>query len=264
MTTRTSRRRREIVLIGMILAAGVALGDRVIFKDGTIMEAVSIRFRASTQEYIVQTQQATVPIPAARVERVEVPKPPALDQAMADIRSGKYDAAIPVLEKIVQDYQGLEWDNQARDGLGMAFLGKRDFRRALAVYRELFTALPAERIPLAVRRRYWQALQGAEQYAILKRELDDAIAKAPRDVAAMAQLMRGDMYAAQGQKNDALLDYLRTVILYEKERESRPEALFKAAKLLEELRDPRAADLRKMLTSEFPNHPYARQVSAGG
>jgi len=256
-------RRLGRMLLGVVFAAGAAVADRVFMKDGSVLEAVSVRYRASSQEYIVQTQQATLPIPASRVDRVEVPKPPALDQAMADIRAGKYDAAIPVLEKIVQDYQRLEWDNQARDGLGMAYLGKRDFRKALAMYREMMEGMPAERIPLAVRRRYWQALQGAEQYALLKRELDEAIAKAPRDVAAMAQLMRGDMYAAQGQKNEALLDYLRTVILYEKEKENRPEALFKAARMLEELRDPRAADLRKMLTNEFPNHPYARQATAG-
>ncbi len=71
------------------------------------------------------------------------------------------------------------------------------------------------------------------------------------------------MFLAQGQKNEALLDYLRTVILYEKEASVRPEALFKAAGLLEELRDPRAAELRKKLAEEYPNSPYVKKGAGG-
>ena len=105
-----------------------------------------------------------------------------------------------------------------------------------------------------------ELLEGAQQFSTLKTELDTVIAGGNRDMAALAQLIRGDMYLAQGQKQDALYDYLRTVVLYEQVKEVQPEALFKAAQMLEELRDPRATDLRKKLVADFPASDYAKRV----
>ena len=123
--------------------------------------------------------------------------------------------------------------------------------------------MPAERIGLGIRRRYWESLKGAEQYVQLKKELEDQIASGLRDSAALAQLLRGDMFLAQGQKNEALLDYLRTVVLYEQVKEIQPEALLKASRLLEELRDPRAADMKKKLIATYPNSAEAKKAAGG-
>ena len=100
----------------------------------------------------------------------------------------------------------------------------------------------------------------SQQYASLKKELDEVIATGPRDMASIALLARGDMLLAQGQKQDALYDYLRVRVLYQNVAELQPEALFKAAQMLEELRDPRAADLRKTLVTEYRDSEYAKRV----
>ncbi len=260
MKTRMGVGFRLAVAAALLVVAAGSRADQLVLKNTTVMEAKSIRFKASTQEYIVTTVEGTiVPVPAKSVDHAVVPRPPTLDPAIAAVNSGKFDAAIAPLEQLVTEYQGLEWDNVARDVLGMAYLGKKDFKKAVALYKEILDNMPIERISLSVRRHYWEALKGAELYTQLKKDLDEVIAKGPRDTAAMAQLLRGDMYLAQGQKNEALLDYLRTVILYEKETTILPEALYKAAGLLEELRDPRAGELRKKLKADFPNSPYANK-----
>ena len=76
-----------------------------------------------------------------------------------------------------------------------------------------------------------------------------------------AQIMRGDIRQAQGQIEGAVMDYLRTVVLYEAERDAQPEALYKAAEGLDKPRDPRARALYKKLTSEYPSSPYAAKAS---
>jgi tetratricopeptide (TPR) repeat protein len=246
--------------------AGLALqgrADQLIMKNKTVMEAKSIRFKPSTQEYIVITEESTVPVPAKNVERAVVPKPAALDKAAADITAGKYADAIAPLETIVSEMAGLEWDNVARDLLGQALLGKKDARKAVATYKEIVDTLPPERVLLLWRRHYWESLKAAEMFAVLKVDLEKVISAGSRDTAALAQLMRGDMYAAQGQKNEALLDYLRTVILYEKVVELQPEALYKSAVLLDELRDPRAAELKKKLAQDYGASPYAKKMTGG-
>jgi TolA-binding protein len=249
-------------VIAAVMAAS-AQADQLIMKNGNVLDGKSIRFKKSTGEYIVQTDVATTPVKAAQVDRAIVPKPPTLDPAAAAIQAGKYADAIAPLETIVSDFEGLEWDNVARDLLGQALIGKKDGKRAVSVYKDLIDSVPADRMPLIWRRHYWEALKSAEMYAVLKTDLDKVIGGGTRDMAALAQLLRGDMYAAQGQKTEALYDYLRTRILYEKVADLQPEALYKAALLLEELRDPRAADLKKTLTQDYGSSPYAKKLAGG-
>lgn len=248
----------------VVLGAGEAAADRIILKKGgQSIEAKSIRYRKSSDEFIVQTDASTMPVPRRDVDRVEVAKPEKYDQAIQLVQTAKYDAAIPLLQEIVDGFEKLEWDDLARDALAQAYAGKADFRKTVSLYKEILASVPPERVTLALRRRYWAALIGAQQYSTLKTELDSAMGQGSREVAAIAQMMRGDMYLAQGQKQDALLDYLRTVVLYEQVKEVQPEALAKAARQLEELRDPRAAELRKKLAAEYPNSPQAKQAAGG-
>jgi len=253
---------------GALLLAALTVAaqeNQLIMKNtGQVIEAKSIRYRASSDEYIVLgLNDATFPVPARNVERAIVPRPPALDPAIAAVNGGRFDAAIAPLEKVIMDYQGFDWAFIARDVLGQALMGKKEFRRAVSTYKAILDGMPAEQIGLGVRRRYWESLKGAEQFSLLKSELEKTITAGPREAAALAQLLRGDMYLAQGQKTEALLDYLRTVILYEQVKEVQPEALFNAAQLLDELRDPRAADLKKKLRENFSASPFAKRISGG-
>lgn len=248
----------------LAIAALESRADRVILKSGQVIEAKSIRFRPSNQEYSVVTlDNITTPIPAKNVETVETPKPAALDAAQASVAAGKYDAAIGPLDTIITENVGLEWDNTARDLLAQAYLGKKDAKKAVSLYKEYLENVPADKVPLDVRRRYWDSLKSAEMFPSLQSDLEKVIKDGPRPMAALAQMMRGEMYAAKGQKNEALLDYLRTVLLYEDVKQIQPEALFKASQLLDELRDPRAAELRKKLAQDYPNSPYAKKAAGG-
>ncbi len=263
MKTRMETGCRLTFAAALLMVAAELRADQLIMKNGQVMEAKSVRFKSSTLEYIVTTADSTVPVAAKLVDHAVVPRPPALDAAIANVDAGKYDAAIAALETVVTENTGLEWDNVARDVLGQAYMGKKDGKKAVSTYKEILENVPVERVTLGIRRHYWEALKAAELYPLLKKDLDDVIAMGSRETAAMAQILRGDMYLAQGQKNEALLDYLRTVILYEKEAALQPEALYKAAGLLEELRDPRAVDLRKKLATDYPNSPFVKKSSGG-
>lgn len=255
---------RLALAAAVIMMAGKIWADTVILKNGNQMEAKSVRYVASRQEYSVMQMDGTqIPVAAKNVDRVIVPRPPALDAAIASVNGGKYDAAVGPLGTIITEFNGLEWDNEARDVLGLALIGKKEPKRAVAIYKEILENRPPERITSNVRRHYWEALKAAEMFSVLKSDLDKVIGGPSRETAALAQLMRGDMYQAQGQKNEALYDYLRTVVLYEKVQELQPEALFKASQILDELRDPRGAELKKKLAQEYPASPFAKRATGG-
>ncbi len=74
-------------------------------------------------------------------------------------------------------------------------------------------------------------------------------------------IKRGDLNKAEGKREDAVLDYLRAALLFDEALEIHPEALFKGAQLLDELRDSRADGLRKRLVAKYPASAYARRLN---
>ena len=78
---------------------------------------------------------------------------------------------------------------------------------------------------------------------------------------ATAQVARGDMFKKQGGKTfEALMDYLKTAILFQKVDEVQAEALYKTAQCLEEMRDPRADSFKKKLSDDYPGSTWAAKL----
>ena len=73
-------------------------------------------------------------------------------------------------------------------------------------------------------------------------------------------MMRANMNRQTGLKEAAFLDYMRVVTLYKDVKGLPPEALYKAAEILEETRDPRADQLRKRLAAEYRDSEWAAKL----
>jgi tetratricopeptide (TPR) repeat protein len=111
--------------------------------------------------------------------------------------------------------------------------------------------IPAERA------NYMQALLGAGKIKETAALVDEDIASGSREAAARAQIVRGDMKAAAGQYEEALLDYLRTVLLFKDQAAVQPEATYKTAVALKKLNDPRATEYFEKVLDEFPDSEFA-------
>jgi hypothetical protein len=209
------------VFLAFVLAGFYAEADKVWYNDGRVQDATSVRYKKPTQEYIITIGGTELPVPKAQIKRVEVNKPATYDQAAAAVQSGAMAQAIPVLEGLALD------------------------------------AAPAS-ISLDMQRRAWAALTATKDSS-LAAELDKTIAKGSRENAAAAHIARGDMAKADGNKPDALLDYLRVVVLYDQIKSIQPEALYKTVQCLEELKDPRAEDWRKRLMSDYGSSEWAQK-----
>ncbi len=253
---------RSLCLLGCLAAGLPVEADTLFPKEGAPVRG-TIRWKRSTQEYVVDQEGTQMTFPRARVDRVEVAKPPEFDAAARLVADGQVDQAIPMLDKIVTDCEMMQWDTKARDLLGQAYIRKKEFGKAVTAYEELFkSGVPLEK-PLEVRKRFWEALTGAQRYDSLQTELDKVIGTGSREEAASAQVARGNMNKAKGNAFDALMDYLRTVVLYEQVKEVQPEALFKAAQCMDELRDARSAEYKKKLATDYPKSVWAQKLQSG-
>jgi tetratricopeptide (TPR) repeat protein len=254
-----------ILTLSFAICVGVAAranADKVYMKvGGQPMTVRSIVWVGSENVYSVETATGVkMPIEKSKVDHVEVPKPPAWDKAVQAFNGGDLAGAITAFEGIVTSYQMLGWDNKARDYLGAAYSKKKDFKKAAEVYKKLFaTASPSE-ITSATQKRYWEALSANNDYTALQKEIDNDIATGSRENAAAAHVARGDMFKKQGKNFEALMDYLKTVILFQKVDEVQPEALYKTAQCLEEMRDQRADSFKKKLVDDYPGSEWAAKL----
>lgn len=254
------RRLTAGVLLMCIGGGHVWAVDAVRLTNGKIIQAQSIEWRESEQSYRISSEGVIMPIPKDQVESLEIAKPATFDQA-ASMVPKQPAAAVPLLDEIVTKYRMRVWDNEARRLLAQAYMSMNEPKKAADALEGYISSVPKASIPADVIMLYWKALLGAGKAATLKKELDEVVASGSREMAAAAMVMRGNIDREAGQKEAAVLDYLRVVILFENVKTMQPEALFKAAELLDEMRDPRADELKKKLTQEYKDSEYAAKLS---
>jgi hypothetical protein len=246
------------VILGI---SGVLCADTIKKSDGSEIKGLRVKWFPSRQEYQVeQADGAMVSIPADEVDSMEIAKPAEFDKAVQAFAARQFEAAIPILEDLISRYKRLQWDGMASELLAKAYLGKGDFKKGAQVMGDVLAGTARNLVTDEQYGLYWTALAGAQMNAVLKQSLTEAISGESRPLAALALVKRGDMNKADGKRDDAALDYLRSILLYEDAVASQPEALFKAAQLFEEMRDPRAEDLKKRLRANYPDSPFTRKL----
>ena len=184
-------------------------------------------------------------------------KPPQMAQIDGLLKKKDLEAVAGVLKQVKEEYQFLGWDRRASLMLARIYLPLKQFEDSAREYEELFAAQPALMQNLKERSNYMQALLGSGRIDEVAKMVDEDIASGSREAAARAQVVRGDMKAASGQTEEALLDYLRTAILFKAQTAVLPEATYKTAVALKKMNDPRAAEYFQKVINEFPDSEYA-------
>lgn len=227
--------------------------------NGARVDGSDIRAR-SDGTIILTTPQGQVTYQRGQYTKAVADKPADFDRARQLAGQKNYDEAIKLLQGIIQTYRFLDWDNSARVLLAQVQGAKGDAAGAVAAFDDLFRSAPESRKDPNILWAYLGALLDAKLYDKLTPQLDELVAKGARADAAKAQILRGDIKMAQGQIEAAVMDYLRSATLFETERASQPEALFKAAEGLEKLRDPRAKELYRKVAQEHAGTPFAQRA----
>lgn len=257
----------RVILAGLVMVVGGAAGipawgaNTVFLKNGRQMNATSIEWRQDAQQYVVATGGTTVPIPVAQVDRVVVDKPADLDRAAALVQSRSSGQAIPLLEGLVQKYRMLNWDVEASRLLARAYLDSKDIKKAMPVMDGLFAA-GGEQVPADLQQLYWKTLMESGSNDQLRKVLDQSIGTGGPAIVSAAYMMRGNLFLKMGEEDAALSDFLKVTTIYQAVKAHQPEALFRAAELLDKARDVRGAELRKKVIQDYPGSEFAVKAAA--
>lgn len=259
MNTIAFRLHRAALLLTVGVLGLSAHAATVILPNGTQVEGTTIRANRNG-DIILTTAAGQRTFAKGQYVKAIADKPAEFDQARALAGQGKQDEAIALLEKIAVEYRFLEWDNNSYMAIAQIQAGRGNHKESVEVYDRLFRQAPEAKDDTNVQWAYRGALLSAGQYDRLLPVLDQAIKSGSRPDAAKAQIMRGDVRLAQGQIEAGVMDYLRSAILFESEAAIQPEALFKAGRGLEQLRDPRAKDMYRKLVDKYPSSTFAQEA----
>jgi len=227
----------------------------------------AIKWKIREKAYAVTAKGGNVELELApaSISDIEIPRPKELDVAIASVQQGNAAAAVPVLEKIANDYLMLQWDKLATRLLAEAYVKAGSPDKALRVCEKVISVNPEAAYLGEMAPAYWMALLKSDRISKVEDLLTKAVKSGSREASAFALIMRGDVIRASGDTNEtakkALRDgYLRVVTLYKSERAAQPEALYKAAKCFEKLgQSSRAEQMRTTLKGEFGSSEWARK-----
>jgi outer membrane protein assembly factor BamD (BamD/ComL family) len=251
--------RAGLALAVWLTIGGISEAAYVLLTDGRRVDGTEIRARANG-DVVLKTERGDLTFTKGQYREAWADRPAVMDSARQALERGQYDAVIEEIANVPSEFRFLSWDVEALRMIGMAELGKGDAAAALASFEELFERAPHRQRDSEIKWSYYQAMLGAGELGDLERELDGLIRDGSRDDAARAQVMRGDLKRQRNLDEAALLDYLRTVVLFKKERAVQAEAHFKAAEVLDARRDNRARGLYETVVQEYPESPYAARA----
>ncbi len=252
----------KVVISASVMAALLAMSAPaavVVLKDGKQVQGSQVRVKSDGSVSII-TAQGNLTYAKGQYIKVVADKPANFDELMKQVAAGQGAAAIAPLKQLILDNRGMGWDDQGRILLGKVYYTQGKYADAITVYEELFKSNPEAQNKPDIQSAYREALMKAGDTGKLTGSLDSAIKSGNREEAARAQMQRGDMKMSRGQTEEAVMDYLRTALLFRDVPATQPEALYKAAEGLTQLRDPRAKNLYQDIVDSFPDSEYAAQA----
>jgi tetratricopeptide (TPR) repeat protein len=254
-------------LAAVMLGAGAAwaqIAGTIITTEGKALTG-AIRWKVREKAYAITQNNIDIEMPLANVRDIQIPKPKELDAAVKNVQEGSAAQAIPVLEKISNDYLMLQWDKVATRLLADAYVKAGEADKAIRVCEKVIASNPEAAYLGEMAPAYWQALLKAGRASKAEDLVTKAIKSGDREASAFALITRGDLILASGETNEvtkkALRDgFLRVVTLYKAVKSAQPEALYKAAKCFDKLgQTARADQMRTALKSEFGASEWARK-----
>jgi len=254
---------KRICLVVLVFTGVIQAAPFVINSAGTQIDGAAIQSSADGTVMLTTLNGQTLTFPPGAYRQAFADKPKEMFQVEAMAKRGDLAGAAAILQRVKEQYAFLGWDLRASLMLARVELAQKQFAAAASEYEALFAAQPQMKKIPAERANYMQALLGAGRIKETAALIDEDIASGSREAAARAQVVRGDMKAATGQYEEALLDYLRTVLLFKEQADVQPEAAYKTAVALKKLNDPRAAEYFKKVIDEFPKSEFAEMAKGG-
>ena len=237
-----------VVMIAFAALSTYAQKCYVVKADGSRQKAEDIKVKNANGDLNVFVNKNQQPILFSRnmYRYAVVPKPQQVEQLGNNLLADKYDEVIAAAKQLYDAYKFLGWGDYIACCQAQAYLGKNNLdeaNKALAL---------AKRTPGPNRDNILETeikcLIKAGKFDKTEELLKNLMMSKDDNIAAKAFNLRGETLLAQGQKKQAVLEYLKTLLLFDKKKVPAEHAYAKkqAIAIMKELKDPRVSKIEAM------------------
>ena len=237
-----------VVLIAFAALSTYAQKCYVVKADGSQLKAFDIKVKSPNGDLNVLVKQGQQPLLFSRnmYRFAVVPKPQQVEQLGAALLADKYDDVLAASKQLYEAYKFLGWGDYIACCQAQAYLGKNNFdeaNKALALAKRTPGPNREDIIETEIK-----CLIKAQKYDKTEELLKNLMMSKDDTIAAKAFNMRGEALLAQGQKKQAVLEYLKTLLLFDKKKAQAERAYAKkqAVAIMKELKDPRVGKIEAM------------------
>lgn len=190
--------------------------------------------------------------PRGRYRYAWIAKPREISQAEQLVRARRIDQALTALKAAFGKYKYMGWAGYTGFFRARILMSKKQYVAAEKVVKEALRYPNDEKSKAKLKQVLVETL-------LALNKLDDAdrivrgLKTSDPKVACFVFNTRGKLLAAQGKKKEALLQYLKTVLIFDKSvGPVRKEAYREVVNLLKEMKDQRAKTFEAKMRKEYP------------
>lgn len=261
---------KKIMNYAAILA--LTLGTAVLYaaEDCVIIETSGREMKVSTiteangdLTYTTGASAIKSKVLKGKYKYAWIPKPKEISDADAKLAKGDFKEAGDAYQKAFAANKLLGWDVYCtwKEGEALAKQDKTaDAVKTLETLKDYKLLNPKLEPDLLNSYKLLSTLYIAQDKYDLASPIIDKLMKSPDDsLASSAFIRKGDILARKNNKKEAALAYFQAALLFPKSSD-RPEALFKSAQMLNDLKDTRSAKFADILKAEYPGNEYTKQL----
>lgn len=239
------------IFLFCLLAASCLFAQKqdsyIITAAGKQQKAISIQADAQGNLTVNVDGKLKASFKAGGYKFAVIPKPKEVADLEKLANEEKYEELITAAPAVFDAYKYLGWADTIAALQCEAYLATNKPQKANETY-QLALKFPRENNVKLQRIRLLD-LVGKKQYDVVEQEARKLILSKDDSLAAFAFNIRGQIREAQGQKKEAVLEYLKTVLLFEGKgrlKRDRETARQRAIALMKELKDPRVTKIEQI------------------
>lgn len=260
-------RKTSLILFTGILILFVAIAtlslaqEEVVLKNGEVITGNIVK--SDNKGITIEIEgKATLAIPKEKILEVKVQKPELFKMAQEYYNKGEYGLAVDAYKAVAQKYGGYSWGQEANIMTAQCLIKMNNYSEAAKWYQMFLENFPqAELAPQAIldladiyfmEKDYPRAMQMYEK--LVKDREGESVAQGYYGM--------GNCYFQQRKFEEALVCYLKIVVLCYEFQHRVAEALLKSAQCYQALGDnKRMIETYKEVIKKFPGTGYAKRAN---
>ena len=252
-----------LLVVFLLSMGGISLAaDKIILKNGNVIEGRIVREKGGQIIIELADAKATMGIPRSDILRIIMEKPQSFLKAEKAFKKREFREAIKLYNEVVSQYRRTEWAQKALIGTGRAYMGLKNTDEASRVFEKFLSEYKDSDLSCEVRLILGKIFRGSGEYDKARTIYAHVLERNnPEESLAEAQFSLGETYLAQEQYEDALMSFLRVVVVFGEQSEFVQKAMLRAGFCYEKIGDlANAKQIYEELMKEYPKGKYVKEA----